>query len=146
MTYKQLEREITVQIKLYKLTRKTNPWDYETFKNISDELSECLVFFGPVAASLRTAAERAKAERELYMEERRLHWLSEWGNDRGNATKITAQATLDCREKKMAEIEANGNYYQAKEIIDRIDQELNSISRRFKEIKHDSDQKQKGSY
>ncbi len=138
-SYKWISNILLTNIKLYKQTRKVNPWDYATFKNISDELSESLACFGPVAASLRAKSEVAKAEREKYYEERRIFWHDTLGEKRGNATIITAKATIDSHEMKLKEIEANKAWYEAKEILERVDQYLNSISRRLKESKYDQD-------
>jgi len=139
MNYEKLEKSTTKWIEIYKKCRADNPWDYECFKNVSDELSEALVFFGPRAAEFGRIYERAKIDRELYFEERKLYWQDVIGKAHGNGSEIAAKAKLDCKEKYYIEIDAQADWRKANQIIDRIDQELNSISRRFKEIKHDED-------
>jgi hypothetical protein len=123
------------QVKRYRTAIKNeSEWDYWEFQNIRDELAEALLYFGPHYAKTRQDSELAEVERKALFAERRIHWKEHYKSVRGTASLAEDKATLDCKDIMAAEAKANHLYYQARSIVERVDQVLNGIASRLKPI------------
>jgi hypothetical protein len=139
-TYEDCLAQTLSQIKRYSTARRNrSEWDKWEFQDIRDELAEALVFFGPHYADLRAESEQREVDRKLKFEKRRLYWRSYYKGERGTASLAESKALEDCEDELNNEVEANRLYYQARELISRLDQVLNSIASRLKLDKHDKE-------
>ena len=134
MTYQECMETCLVEIKKYHTARrnevdKFDPW---IFQDIRDELSEALVHFGPLYADLRADAEQAENDRKIHYETRKEFWKDHFEGKRGTASLAESKALQDCEDIMKSETEANRKYYQARTLVERIDQVLNGTASRLK--------------
>lgn len=139
MTYEECKRICYRYIKQYsKLRDEYEHLDPEKVQDIRDNLSEALIYFGEEAARLRAEAEDAELEKKRYLAERKEYWREQFDGKRGTASLAESNALQDAMDVSKAEIQANKEYYEAKHLIERVDQLINSIASRMKIIsKHD---------
>lgn len=142
-SYEDCLSECLSQVKKYHTARRSKQWDYWEFQEIRDDLSESLVYFGPVYADLRANAELAEVQRKQRFEERKLHHRSEAKGKKITASEIESLATTDIKTDMEKEVEAKREYYKARHLVERIDQVLNGIASRLKPLdKYDSKEDQ----
>lgn len=133
-TYEDCLTDCLAHVKQYNTARKNKQWDYWEFQEIRDNLAESLVFFGPLFADLRADAELAEVKRKQLFEERKLFHREESKGQRITAAEVESKATRDIEAAYKEEIEAKRKYYQARNLVERIDQVLNGIASRLKPL------------
>jgi hypothetical protein len=144
-TYDDCLAQCLKHVKSYHTARKSNQWDYWEFQDIRDELGEALVYFNPLFAELRAAAEQAEIDRKHYFAERRKYWRDEAKKNKEPLGAADDNATIDAKPFFDKEVLANKEYYRARGLYERIDQVLNGISSRLKPLdKYDSHNQEHG--
>jgi hypothetical protein len=144
-TYDECLREIMTQVKRYVTYRQQKLDDFWELQSIRDIMSESLLFFGPFYADLRANAEQAEMERKLAYNDRKTYWKEQFKVDgkipRGSADAIESNVMDDIKDYYQKEVDTNREYYKARVLMERADQELNSISSRLKALMKNNEQK-----
>lgn len=130
-TYERCLEEIHAQIKRYKTARRMMSEDINEYQDIRDMLTEALFFFGITYADIRYNAEAAEMKRKLFYIERKVYW-KEQHPERGLADLIESKTLADSKTVEEEELQAKKQYYKARILMERADQELNSISSKIK--------------
>jgi cell division FtsZ-interacting protein ZapD len=141
-TYDQCLKEIDIQVKRYKTFRRNNNEDKKELQDLRDNIAEALLDFGPYYAQIRSNAEACEVDRKLaYGELKQYAKKKHTGEDgkviRGTADEIEADTLTSLRPYYDKELEANKLYYKCRVLMERVDQELNSISSRLKLLQKD---------
>jgi len=132
MKYKDSLVNITGLIGSYKEVREIG--DVDNIQELRDRLSEELFHFGEEFAQIRANAEKAESDYKMCIEKGMKKWRDEFAGTKVTAATIENHAKIDC-ETLLDELnERRKEYYLAKELIERTDQVLNSLSSRLKLI------------
>lgn len=144
-TYEDCLLDIMTQVKRYVTYRQRKLDDFWELQSIRDNMSEALLFFGPFYADIRANAEQAEMDRKMAYNERKMHWKEQYKVDgkipRGSADPIETHVLEDIKEHYQREVDRNREYYKARVLMERADQELNSISSRLKALMKNNEQK-----
>lgn len=135
--------EITLLLKRYERIVRD-----EKFQNIEvdpfevqqlrDLLSINLYKLSSLEADYRMGADSAENTRKLCVTQAEEKYREEYKNKRGSASLAERKALIECQDSYRDEEAAKGQYYTIKNLVERVDQVINSISSRIKQaIKHD---------
>lgn len=130
--YNNAVADIYEQLEIYRNLRENDEWNLLLFQDVRDELSEALLYYGPLFAEIRAEAEMAENNRRLCLEENKLFWREKLSEERGSVSLAESKALLDCEDSMIEENKKKELYYKAKELMERTDQVLNAISSRIK--------------
>lgn len=134
--YNTCLQEITKLITSYpEIRRIGHP---EEVQELRDRLSEELFHFGSTYAHIRSEAERAESRYKGCLADKTNQFKDQYGNKHGTGSRAEAEALLECEELLEELNNRREDFYLAKELIDRCDQVINSISSRLKlTLKHE---------
>lgn len=130
--YEQCLKEIQIQVKRYQTFRRQQSENRSELQDIRDHMSESLLLFGPYYAEIRSNAEASEVDRKLAYEEKKSFYRNKYERKRGTADDVESDTMRDMREYYDNELAANKLYYKCRILVERADQELNSISSRLK--------------
>lgn len=131
-SFENLSIDIYQYVKDYREILNTDPYNAEKIQDIRDAVSECLVLASKQYADLKSQVavkeyHRKKCERDVVHRVR-----GEMEYARGSDSIAKNKAAVECDNCYKEEIDAIREYEEAKQLVESVNQHLNSISSRLR--------------